>query len=125
MGGSGARASRVPLAAALGAHAASSSRGSTVHCSGSAATRSWPAWSGNAAGAGPNAFRVYGAVTFHVPDFSIADGGGWWCLPGGPRTDYEWSVTGNTLTLAPAGGKDACGIRGFIWTGEWMRAGRA
>ena len=36
---------------------------------------------------------------------------------------YSWSVSGNTLTLTPIGGMDACGIRGFIWTGRWTRIG--
>jgi len=31
------------------------------------------------------------------------------------------TVNDNTLTLAPAGGHDACGIRGFIWAGQWTR----
>ena len=39
------------------------------------------------------------------------------------RIDYTWSVSGNTLTLMPVGGKDPCPLRGFIWTGDWTRAG--
>ena len=42
---------------------------------------------------------------------------------GRPVADYSWSVSGDTLTLAPIGGGDPCGIRGFIWTGQWTRAG--
>jgi hypothetical protein len=30
-------------------------------------------------------------------------------------------VSGSVLTLTPIGGKDACSIRGFIWTGKWAR----
>jgi hypothetical protein len=47
---------------------------------------------------------------------------GWWCYPDGPSGDYTWSVAGDTLTLTPASGADPCGIRGFIWAGQWTRA---
>jgi hypothetical protein len=44
-----------------------------------------------------------------------------WCDPWGRETTYIWSVSGNTLTLAPQGGTDACRQRGAILTGEWKR----
>ncbi|MDX6414909.1 MAG: hypothetical protein QOH23_2319, partial [Gaiellaceae bacterium] len=44
-----------------------------------------------------------------------------WCYPDGPGATYNWSVTGDTLTLTPVRGHDACGVRGFIWGGEWTR----
>jgi len=67
-------------------------------------------------------FHVAGEVVFHPLSLRLAEGG-WWCEPYGPPADYSWSVTGDKLTLRPIGGKDACGIRGFIWTGEWTRVG--
>jgi hypothetical protein len=67
-------------------------------------------------------FTVRGPVTFRV--FHNTDRlGGWWCWEDGPSAKYTWSVSGNTLKLAPIGGHDACGIRGFIWTGTWSRVG--
>jgi hypothetical protein len=39
----------------------------------------------------------------------------------GPPATYTWSVNGDTLTLAPVGGRDACAIRGFVWAGQWTR----
>lgn len=69
---------------------------------------------------GPTRFHVQGEVIFHPPSESLAEGG-WWCYSGGPGADYRWSVSSNTLTLTPIGGKDACPIRGFIWTGNWTR----
>jgi hypothetical protein len=71
---------------------------------------------------GPKTFYVQGEVTFTVADAS-ARLNGWWCQTWGPSATYSWSVNGNTLTLAPIGGMDACGIRGFIWTGRWTRVG--
>ena len=44
-----------------------------------------------------------------------------WCDPWGRETTYTWSVDGDTLTLAPTGGTDACKQRGGILTGEWIR----
>ena len=44
-----------------------------------------------------------------------------WCDPWGRETTYTWSVAGNTLTLLPTGGTDACKQRGEILTGEWTR----
>ncbi len=64
---------------------------------------------------GPDSFHVQGNVNTH-PLWALA-----WCYPGGPGADYHWSVAGNTLTMTPIGGTDACGIRGFIWTGRWQR----
>ena len=71
---------------------------------------------------GPSTFRVEGEVTFRV--FKDTDRlAGWWCQTGGPGATYTWSVTANTLKLAPVGGHDACAIRGFVWSGVWKRAG--
>jgi hypothetical protein len=71
-----------------------------------------------------DATRVHlaGEVIFHPYSDDLAEGGSW-CHNSGPPADYKWSVAGDTLTLAPVTGKDACGIRGFIWAGEWTRAG--
>jgi hypothetical protein len=68
----------------------------------------------------PSRIHVEGAVTFRP--FNNEAEGGPWCYWGGPAADYTWSVSGDTLTLKPAGGKDACGLRGFVWAGEWTRA---
>jgi len=70
----------------------------------------------------PRLLHVRGEVIFHPISFKLAEGG-WWCHEGGPAADYRWTVSGRTLTLAPVRGTDGCGIRGFIWTGEWTRAG--
>lgn len=64
--------------------------------------------------------HVVGEVIFHPLDNNKAEGGSW-CYNSGPPADYNWSVSGDTLTLAPVGGKDKCGIRGFIWAGDWTR----
>ena len=69
---------------------------------------------------GGTAFRVYGSVT-REPFTDTRAEGGWWCYPDGPSSDYAWSVSGDTLTLAPKGGQDPCGVRGFIWAGRWTR----
>ena len=68
--------------------------------------------------AGPDAFRVYGAVTFdtHHGQAEL----GWWCWPDGPPADYGWSTSGDTLTLSPKG-DDPCGVRKFVWAGRWTR----
>jgi hypothetical protein len=66
--------------------------------------------------------HVVGEVIFHPVSEKLPEGGSW-CYPSGPPADYDWSISGNTLTLAPVGGRDACGIRGFIWTGTWTRVG--
>jgi hypothetical protein len=70
---------------------------------------------------GPSTFHVQGEVTFRISK-NTDRLAGWWCETAGPAANYTWSVTGNNLTLAPVGGHDACGIRGFIWTGTWTRA---
>jgi hypothetical protein len=64
--------------------------------------------------------HVVGEVIFHPVLDTLAEGGAW-CRFNGPAADYNWSVSGETLTLSPVGGKDACGIRGYIWAGEWTR----
>jgi hypothetical protein len=66
--------------------------------------------------------HVVGEVIFHPVSDKLPEGG-WWCYPTGPAATYNWSVSGNTLTLAPVGGRDACGIRGFVWAGTWTRVG--
>jgi hypothetical protein len=66
--------------------------------------------------------HVVGEVVFHPFDDKKAEGGSW-CYVNGPAADYNWSVSGNTLTLAPVAGTDKCGIRGFIWAGDWTRVG--
>ena len=71
---------------------------------------------------GPSQFHVQGSVVFRPFDRNKPEGGSW-CENFGPGADYTWSVSGNTLTLAPVGGKDPCGPRGFIWTGDWTRVG--
>ena len=62
-----------------------------------------------------------GSVIFEVNHEEAETG--WWCWQDGPPADYTWSVTGDTLTLRPTGGHDACGVRGFVWGGQWMRVG--
>jgi hypothetical protein len=66
--------------------------------------------------------HVQGEVIFHPGSDKLAEGG-WWCYPNGPAADYNWTVSGNTLTLSPVGDRDACGIRGFVWAGTWTRVG--
>ena len=70
----------------------------------------------------PDTFKIAGSVNFRPLRDTDAEGG-WWCEPGGPSATYQWSVAGNTLTLAPVGGIDACDQRGAIYTGKWQRAG--
>jgi hypothetical protein len=67
-------------------------------------------------------FEIAGSVTFRILRDEDAEGG-WWCEPGGPRATYSWSVTGDTLTLKPLNGRDPCGERGYVYTGDWTRAG--
>ena len=63
-------------------------------------------------------------LTVGAPVWTFAAGTeGGWCDPWGPEARYAWSVSGNTLTLAPAGESDACSKRGAIFTGEWTRVG--
>ena len=66
--------------------------------------------------------HVRGAVTFRKYSDKVA-GGGAWCHFGGPAASYRWTVSDRKLTLSPVGGSDTCGIRGFIWAGEWTRVG--
>jgi hypothetical protein len=70
---------------------------------------------------GAGRFHAQGAVTLKEqgPKDRV---GGWLCEPGGPGSNYTWSVTGTTLTLTPAGGSDACHLRGRVWAGEWTRS---
>lgn len=71
---------------------------------------------------GPTTFHVQGEVTFRI--LKDTDRlAGWWCQTGGPPATYTWTVTANTLKLAPVGGHDPCAIRGFVWSGTWKRAG--
>jgi hypothetical protein len=70
---------------------------------------------------GPRTFVVSGSVTTRILHDTDAEGG-WWCEPGGPKATYSWSVKGDTLTLSPVGGHDACADRGSIWAGTWTRA---
>jgi hypothetical protein len=70
---------------------------------------------------GPRSFHVQGAVSIQPFDGNTDQLGGSWCYWGGPGANYSWTVHGRVLTLTPFGGKDACSIRGFIWTGEWTR----
>ncbi len=72
--------------------------------------------------AGPTRIHLVGEVFFHPGSERLPEGGSW-CFGSGPPADYNWSVNGNTLTLAPIGGRDACGIRGFVWTGTWTKVG--
>ena len=69
---------------------------------------------------GAKTFDALGYVRWHNDKRSSPDAGSW-CFAGGPAGHYGWSVSGDTLTLTPAGGTDACGIRGFIWAGTWTR----
>ena len=57
--------------------------------------------------------HVVGEVVFHPFSDSLPEGGSW-CFFDGPRATYTWVVQGDSLTLTPVGGKDACGVRGFI-----------
>lgn len=70
--------------------------------------------------AGPSSLRAFGGMTRQ--EYSGQPEGGWWCYADGPPADYTWSVAGDTLTLA-ARGADGCGVRGFVWSGQWARVG--
>lgn len=65
--------------------------------------------------------HVHNEVIFHKVSDKLAEGG-WWCHEYGSDADYRWTVSGATLTFTPVG-RDSCGIRGFIWAGEWTRVG--
>ena len=64
--------------------------------------------------------NVAGEVIFHKSSDKLAEGG-WWCYP--ERTGRRLQLVGqrDTLTLAPVGGRDACAVRGFVWSGQWTR----
>jgi hypothetical protein len=71
---------------------------------------------------GSTSFHVQGAVTFRIFDdgpFGDQEGGAW-CEMGGPGADYTWSISDNTLRLAPIG-VDRCADRALVWTGRWTR----
>jgi hypothetical protein len=72
--------------------------------------------------AGPSALHLWGAVTTNTLTDVNNPVGGWWCFADGPSASYSWTVSGNTLTLAPSGGPDPCHQRGTVWTGQWTRA---
>lgn len=65
--------------------------------------------------------RALGPVIF-APNRGQAETG-WWCWQDGPSGDYEWSISGDTLTLTARDGADPCGSRGFVWAGQWKRVG--
>jgi len=67
----------------------------------------------------PNSLSVLGPVPF-APFNGQAEGGPW-CYVDGPPASYNWAVSGNQLTLKPAG-SDKCGIRAFVFAGTWKRA---
>jgi hypothetical protein len=69
--------------------------------------------------AGPNSLSALGPVIFDTSHEQAETG--WWCLEDGPEGDYLWSTSGDTLTLKPKAGADTCGVRGFIWAGDWKR----
>src|SRR5262249_3073243 len=70
-----------------------------------------------------SSFHLDGAVRYavHQPDRDPANYA-YWCVAGGPGADYDWRVTGNTLTLTPRNGADTCGVRAFVYAGRWKRA---
>ncbi len=68
---------------------------------------------------GAGTLQALGPVVFRP--FNDEREGGQWCWEDGPTSQYAWSVSDGTLTLTPSGGADACGIRGFVWAGEWTR----
>lgn len=68
---------------------------------------------------GATTFEVRGEIKFRI--FRDTDRlGGSWCYRDGPDATYTWTVSGDSLTLAPIG-HDACTVRGFIWAGQWTR----
>ena len=72
---------------------------------------------------GGTTLTALGPVTLAAVHDPPAAEAGWWCWQDGPAGAYDWSVSGTTLTLSPQGGSDPCGVRGFVWSGEWTRAG--
>jgi hypothetical protein len=71
--------------------------------------------------AGPSTLQVWGAVSIGPIEDANNPVGGWWCFADGPSARYSWTVSGDTLTLAPIGGHDACSQRGTVWSGTWTR----
>ena len=71
--------------------------------------------------AGATSLLALGSVVFR--QFHDDAEGGQWCWEDGPPSNYAWSVSGDTLTLRPMHGADPCTVRGFIWAGDWKRAG--
>ncbi|MGI8413563.1 MAG: hypothetical protein ACR2QA_13985 [Solirubrobacteraceae bacterium] len=69
---------------------------------------------------GASTFHVQGGVTFKISKDTERLYGAW-CETWGPPATYTWSISQNTLKLAPVGGHDACAIRGFVWSGRWTR----
>ncbi len=70
----------------------------------------------------PTVLHVHNEVIMHLLSDKLPEGG-WWCHEYGGDADYRWTVTGTTLTLSTVAAHDSCGIRGFIWSGEWTRVG--
>jgi hypothetical protein len=70
---------------------------------------------------GARTFRVWGAASWRPWSDYLAEEGTWCLQWGGPQADYSWSVSGDTLTLAPLRGSEPCRVRQFIWAGEWTR----
>lgn len=71
--------------------------------------------------AGATSLLARGSVVFR--QFHDEAEGGQWCWEDGPSSNYAWSVSADTLTLRPTHGADPCSVRGFIWAGDWKRAG--
>jgi hypothetical protein len=65
--------------------------------------------------AGPATITIRGPVWTGDPHEGAV------CDPWGPEATYSWSVSDDTLTLAPASSADACKQRGAIVSGEWTR----
>jgi hypothetical protein len=72
--------------------------------------------------AGATSLLARGSVVFRP--FNDEAEGGQWCWEDGPASNYAWSVSADTLTLRPMHGADPCSVRGFVWAGDWKRAGR-
>jgi hypothetical protein len=67
--------------------------------------------------------QALGPVTFRPNSDPPRAEAGWWCWQDGPAGSYTWSVSGSTLTLTPKAGGDPCGVRSFVWAGQWTRVG--
>jgi hypothetical protein len=70
---------------------------------------------------GAKTFQIAGGVTTGTAQGAVTEGDGW-CGRVGRTATYSWSVSGGKLTLAPAGGHDACRVRGDVYAGTWTRA---